>query len=176
MARASMSQLISLVRDLIGDPAGANQIFTDDQIERSLDVHRWDLRYVPLKPFPTVISAHTEYLDWYSDEPYWEADATLYDSDYNVLVPASSDPMHGRWSFATHQPVVLASGKVYDPYGAAADLLQMWAGLVATEFDVSADGATMTRSQKRLALLELAAQYRKRQRIVTAKQERTDAW
>jgi len=171
-----MSQLISLVRDLIGDPAGTSQAFTDDQIERSLDVHRWDLRCIPLKPFPIVVSDHTEYRDWYSDEPYWEADVTLYDSNYNVLVPSSSDPTHGRWSFAIHHPVVLVSGKIYDPYGAAVDLLEMWAGKVATEFDVSADGATMNRSQKRAALLALAAQYRKQQKIVTAKQERTDAW
>jgi hypothetical protein len=176
MARTSMSNLISLVRDLIGDPAGEEQTFTDDQIERSLEVHRWEYRYLTLKPLPTVISGNTEYRDWYSDEQYWEADATLYDGNYNVLTPTSSNPLHGQWSFSTHQTAVLASGKIYDPYGAAADLLEMWASKVALEYDVDADGTRMNRSQKREALQSLATQYRRQQRIVVATQERGDVW
>jgi hypothetical protein len=171
-----MSNLISLTRDLIGDPSGAEQTFTDDQIERSLDVYRWDFRYFPLKPLPTVVSRNVEYRDWYSDELYWESDAALYDGSYGSLTPSSSDPIHGRWSFAAHQTAVLVSGKIYDPYGAAVDLLEMWAGKVALEYDVNADGAGLSRSQKRAALLELAAQYRKQQKIITAKQERADVW
>ena len=176
MARTSMAQLISLVRDLIGDPAGAEQTFSDDQIERSLDVHRWEFRYLPLKPLPTVVLGNTEYRNWYSDEQYWEADATLYDGAYTQLAPSSSDPIHGRWSFSAHQPTVLITGKVYDPYGAAADLLEMWAGRVALEFDVDADGASMRRSQKQQMLRALAAQYRRQQRVVTAQQVRNDIY
>lgn len=176
MARTSMANLISLVRDLIGDPAGADQNFTDDQIERSLDVHRWEFRYLPLKPLGTVITGNTEYRDWYSDEPYWESDAVLYSGSYAQLTPSSSDPLHGRWSFSAHQPAVLISGKVYDPYGAAADLLEMWAGKVALEFDVNMDGAGMQRSQKQQALRELATQYSRQQRIVTAQQVRYDIY
>jgi len=168
-----MSNLISLVRDLIGDPAGTSQVFTDDQIERSLDVHRWDLRYAPLKPLPTIVSGNTEYRDWYG-EPYWESDATLYDGAYNQLTPTSSDYLHGRWSFSSHKPAVLISGKVYDPYGAAADLLEMWAGKVALEYDVDLDGAKMSRSQKQRALKVLADEYRKQQRIIVGVQERGD--
>jgi hypothetical protein len=175
MARASMSKLIILVRDLIGDPAGDNQIFSDDQIERSLDVHRWDLRYVPLKPLPRRIGGAWQYLDWYGD-PYWEDDVELFGADFATLTPIQSDALHGHWSFAVHQIAVFASGKIYDPYGAAADLLQMWAGLVATEYDVDADGARMNRSQKRQALLDLAASYRLQQRVVIASQERDDVW
>lgn len=171
-----MAALISLVRDLIGDPAGVDQVFTDDQVERSLDIHRWEFRYLPLKPLSTVTPGSTVFKDWYSDELYWESDATLYDGAYTQLTPSSSDPLHGRWSFSAHQPAVLISGKVYDPYGAAADLLEMWAGKVALEFDVNMDGAAMQRSQKRQALRELAAQYRRQQRIVTAQQVRYDIY
>lgn len=171
-----MAQLISLVRDLIGDPVGAEQTFTDDQIERSLDVHRWEFRYLPLKPLPVVINDVTEYHDWYSDEAYWESDTALYDGSYTQLMPSNTDPLHGRWSFSTHQSVVLVYGNVYDPYGAAADLLEMWAGKVATEFDVDADGANMKRSQKQQALRALATEYRKRQRIIVAQQVRNDVY
>jgi hypothetical protein len=176
MPRSTMSSLISLTRDLISDPSGADQTFTDDQIERSLDVFRWDFRYFPLKPLTTIVSGSVEYLDWYSDESYWESDAALYDGSYGSLSPSSSDPIHGRWSFATHQTAVLVSGKIYDPYGAAVDLLEMWAGKVALEFDVNADGASLSRSQKRAALLELAAQYRKQRRIIMTEQVRPDVW
>jgi len=176
MARTSMAQLISLVRDLIGDPAGAEQTFSDDQIERSLDVHRWEFRYLPLKPLNTVIGGSTEYRDWYSAEQYWEGDAVLCDGAYTRLTPASSDALHGRWSFAAHQPTVLASGNVYDPYGAAADLLEMWAGKVALEFDVDADGASLKRNQKQQALKDLAAQYRRQQRIIISQQVRYDIY
>lgn len=176
MARASMTQLISLVRDLIGDPAGAEQTFSDDQIERSLDVHRWEFRYLPLKPLPTVVAGVTEYRDWYSDEQYWENDATLYDGAYTQLTPYISDALHGRWWFSASQTSVLVSGKVYDPYGAAADLLEMWAGKVALEFDVDTDGASMKRSQKQQALRALATEYRKQQRIVVAQQVRDDVY
>jgi len=175
MARASMSNLITLVRDLIGDRAGAEQIFDDDKLERALDVHRWEMRYVLLKPLPRRVGGAIQYLDWYSD-PYWEDDVELFGVDFTPLTPVKSDALHGRWSFAMHQPAVFASGSIYDPYGAAADLLQMWAGLVATEFDVTADGASMSRSQKRQALLDLAASYRSQQRIVIASQERDDVW
>jgi len=170
-----MSKLISLVRDLIGDRAGPEQMFDDDRIENSLDIHRWDLRYIPLKPLPRRVGGEMQYLDWYGD-PYWEDDFGLFGADFAPLTPVESDALHGHWSFTTHQPAVLISGKIYDPYGAAADLLQMWAGLVATEFDVSVDGASMSRSQKRQALLDLAASYRSQQRVVIASQERDDVW
>ncbi|HEY9077425.1 MAG TPA: hypothetical protein VIO61_12915 [Anaerolineaceae bacterium] len=176
MARTSMANLISLVRDLIGDPAGAEQTFSDDQIERSLDIHRWEFRYLPLKPLNTIAPGNIEYRDWYSDEMYWESDAVLYDGAYTQLTPSSSDPLHGRWSFTAHQPEVRASGKVYDPYGAAADLLEMWAGKSALEFDVDADGASMKRSQKQQALRDLATVYRRQQRIITAQQVRYDIY
>jgi len=171
-----MSKLITLVRDLIGDRAGAEQTFDDDQIERSLDVHRWEMRFVPLKSLPKRVSGETVYLDWYSDEQYWEDNVELYGTDYTPLTPTVNDALHGRWSFSTNQAAVLIVGNIYDPFGAAADLLQMWAGLVATEFDVSADGASMSRSQKRQALLDLAANYRSQQRVVIASQERDDVW
>lgn len=174
MARTTMSSLISLVRDLIGDPAGTDQALTDNQIERALDIHRWTFRYETLSALPTVTAGVTTYLDWYSDEQYWEADEALYDSAYAALTPSSSEPMYGRWSFSTTQTVVMITGKVYDPYAAAADLLEVLAGKVALEYDVTADGASLHRSQKREAYLAMAAQYRKQQRVISGRQVRSD--
>jgi hypothetical protein len=174
MARSSMGLLIGLVRDLIGDAAGAEQVFTDNQVERALDVHRWDHRGQMLLPQVTLTRGSTEYLDWYSDDPYWENAAILMDVAYASLTPSVSDPINGRWSFTSHQAAVLISGNSYDPYGAAADLLEMWAAKVSIEFDVDADGASMRRSQKRQALQDVARQYRAMQRVMVTKQVRND--
>ena len=177
MARPSMAALISLVRDLINDPApsGTTPVFTDDNIERALDIHRWDYRYAPLIPLTTISGGTINYFDWYSGEMYWETDATLYDNSLNVLTPSVSDPLHGRWTFATdQQDGVFVSGKVYDPYGAAADLLEMLATRYAIEFDFDADGASYKRSQKAAAMNTMAEKYRRMQRIVTADQTRND--
>jgi len=169
-----MAQLISLVRSLIGDPAGTDQVFTDDEIQCSLDVHRWKFRYHPLNPIPLVVESNTEYREWYSDEGYWEADVTLCDASYNSLTPSDSDYLTGHWEFSSHQDSVLICGKVYDPYGAAVDLLEMWAGKVSVEFDFEADGASFKRSQKSQMLRELADRYRRQQRIVVVEQVRSD--
>jgi hypothetical protein len=175
-ARATMSDLISLVRDLIGDPAGTSQTFTDDQIQRSLDIHRWVMEYVPLDPVSTIESGDVNYYTWVHKEGYWESDAELYDGNYNELTPTSSDPMIGTWTFSDAQTSVLVKGKVYDPYGAAADLLEMWAGKAAIEFDVDMDGARMNRSQKYQALKNLADTYRKQQKVLIGRQLRNDLY
>lgn len=172
MARSSMGQLIALVRDLVGDPPGSEQVFTDNQVERTLDIHRWEYRGLALRPLVTPGSA--QYLDWFSTERYWEADARLMNSNQVLLTSSNPVPLYGRWSFASHQDSVFVVGAIYDPYGAAADLLEMWAARVGVEFDVNADGADMKRSQKRIALQELARQYRGQQRIMVSQQVRDD--
>lgn len=62
----------------------------------------------------------------------------------------------------------------YDVYGAAAELLEMWAAREKLSFDFSADNAQYRRSQKVEMLLQLAAQYRRRQRPRTIPQVRGD--
>jgi hypothetical protein len=62
----------------------------------------------------------------------------------------------------------------YDVYGAAAELLEMWAAREKLNFDFSADGAQYRRSQKVEMLLQLAAQYRRRQRPRMIPQVRGD--
>ncbi len=62
----------------------------------------------------------------------------------------------------------------YDVYGAAAELLEMWAAREKLNFDFSADGAQYRRSQKVEMLLTLAAQYRGRQQPRTVQQIRGD--
>ena len=62
----------------------------------------------------------------------------------------------------------------YDVYGAAAELLEMWAAREKLNFDFSADGAQYQRSQKVEMLLTLAAQYRGHQQPRMIPQVRGD--
>ena len=62
----------------------------------------------------------------------------------------------------------------YDVYATAADLLEMWAAREKLSFDFSADNAQYRRSQKVANLLDLAAQFRRRQQVQVIRQVRDD--
>lgn len=172
-----MAELIGRVRALIGDPADASQTFTDDDVQAALDRYQTVVRYARLHPEPTLLpSGVVEYRDYYAAVGDWEADEQLYDAAWQQLAPAVSDRLTGHWTFASpgQPPPVYVVGKVYDVYGAAADLLEQWAAKAKLEFDFAADGQQFQRSQKSRALLQLAAEYRRRQRPAVAVQERAD--
>lgn len=177
MARPSMSELIARMRMLVGDPAGADSAFSDDEIEMILDRHRTTVRYAPLHAAPTMLPNGTiEYRDYYADFGDWEADEKLFDASRNELSPLSADRNTGHWAFPPpgQTPPVLIVGKTYDVYAAAAELLEIWAAAVKLEFDFSTDGQTFDRSQKVKALLALAAEYRRHRRPMVATMTRSD--
>jgi len=168
--RTSMVDLISRVRMLISDPAGEGQTFTDQEIQDVLDRYGTTVNYMELIPAETIAAGGSvSYLDYYADVGDWEADEKLYDASWNELAPSASDRLTGHWAFSESQtPPVTIVGKFYDVNAAAADLLEAWATKVALDFDFSTDGQSFRRSQKREALLELAAQYRKKARPTRA--------
>ncbi len=172
--RLSMADLIARVRLLIHDVAGASQVFGDQEIQDVLDTHHTDVRYLELEAAATLSPASTQYLDYYAGG-CWEADETLVDGSYNTLTPDTADQLIGHWTFAASQnPPVYIIGKTYDVYAAAADLLEAWAAREKLSFDVDADGARFSRSQKAEMLLQLAAQYRRQQQPVMAAMVRND--
>jgi hypothetical protein len=86
-----------------------------------------------------------------------------------------SEPIVGHWQFAqTTLPSVFITGKTYDVYRAAADLLERWAARWALSYDVNVDGQSLKRSQAGMALQNLARQYRMQQRAFTISTTRTD--
>ncbi len=174
MARPTMAELIGQVRVLIGDLGGAS-VFSDDEIEHALDAHREDVRYLELRAAETLTPTGVQYLDYYADRAPWEADEALVNGAWQAVTPASADRLVGKWTFPAHQdPPVYITGKVYDLYATAADLLEAWGARVKLEFDFSADGQAYSRSQKLRALMDLAAEYRRKQRPTTAVQVRAD--
>ncbi len=173
-ARPSLASLISRVRTLIDDNA-STKTFTDDEVQAALDNWRTDVRYLVLRPAETRTASGVEYRDYYAPVGDWESDAALYDSTYTALTPSLSEYQAGHWAFTTSTgPPVYLVGKTFDVYGAAAELLEAWAAKLKTAYDFSADGASFNRSQQVAALLQLATDYRKRQKPVTALQVRGD--
>lgn len=163
MLRDGMTALIDRVRLLVNDPAGDGQVFSDQEIQDFLDLHRAHVRYLPLDEAPTYSAGAVGYYDYVTDRGHWEADLVVQDGAYGTLTPASIDLLTGHVHFTVSQtPPVLITGKVYDVYAAAVDLLEAWQAKVALEYNFSAEGQSFQRSQKLGQLAALADTYRKR--------------
>lgn len=175
-----MASLIARVRVLIADPEGATEQFTNQDVQDALDdgARRRDVYHASLTPEYTVASGGAvTYLDYWADGGFWETDAVLQDGAYATLTPAASDYLTGHWTFATSQtPPVYLTGKQYDPYGAAADLLDAWMAVVKLDMDFLSMGRTFKGSQQLDLLEKLANRYRRRQWVGRSFQVRTDEW
>lgn len=180
--RASMADLIARVRRYIGDPAGPNAFFADTDLQDQLDEYRRTVRYAPLLPGPTLQPGTLyDYLDYYSSVGNWEADEVLTWTDFSVLSPVTADRLTGHWTFdnsagpAGQYPPVYVTGKFYDLWAAAADLLEQWAGMLATtSIDFSAEGNSFKASQPVNAKMALARQYRTKALATSSPVRRTD--
>jgi hypothetical protein len=193
--RTSMSQLIARVRLLIADPAGASQQFLDQDVQDTLDESRDDIRYEGLTIAPSIVNAastnnqaSTIFANYYSKYQWWEQDIVLQGysggAAWVVLAPVASDYITGRFQFELNEyltgtvpgqlPPVFATGKIFDPYRAAADLLQLWAAQLAGAYDISVNGQSLRRSQLMTAKITLEAYYRSKAKPRIAKLVRND--
>lgn len=158
-ARTTLAGLITRLRRLVNDP-GAAQTWDDDELQDWLDANRLDVRRAVLRPETTWVSGTVTYTDYYADYGDWESDVVLQDAEGNELTPVTSELVTGRWTFTEQRPPVYITGKTYDLYGAAAEVLEAWAARSALLFDFEADGASYKRSQAGQALERLAERYR----------------
>lgn len=175
MARSTMAALIARLRILINDTAGGSQQFSDDDIQNVMDAARQDVKNQPMIPRPTFTGATIQFLDYYTDLGDWEDDLVLKQYLINVVTPATSEPIAGHWTFATTTlPPIYISGKTYDIYRAAADLLERWAARWALSYSISVDGQSLQRGMVLTMLLDLAKTYRLQQRAHSISVVRTD--
>ena len=193
--RSSMSDLIALVRTMINDPSTGTPQFTDQDIQNRLDSSRDDIRYELLKEAPAIVNAASTnnqaqwvYADYHSRYSWWESDATLQGdlsgNFWKVITPAASDYLKGYFQFQLtpfvngtspgQLPPVYATGKIFDPYCASADLLEFWAAKLVLKFDVVVGGQSFKRSQAVDALQKLAKTYRMQAKPKTVKMRRDD--
>ena len=174
--RSSMAALISRVRFLINDPSGASQVFADQDIQDVMDESRLDVKNEQLIEKPTFSGSTIQYLDYYSRlGGGWEDDVVLKQYLVNPVTPSLSEPIAGHWQFAaTTLPPVYASGKVFDVYRSAADLLERMAARWVLSYSISVDGQSLQRGQAAPALLNLARTYRLKQRAHVIQATRSD--
>src|SRR5260221_1807179 len=196
--RATMSDLNALVRTMIADPAGASQQFTDQQIQDALDRVRDDIGYELLDPFISIVNTASTnnvaafiFADYYSKQGYWEADVVLQGllgtAYWKVLTPVSAELLldnGAHWQFEAsvfttgttpgQLPPVYATGKVYDVYSAAANLLDFWAATLTGQFDFSSDGQSFRASQLWQMKTKQADYFRKQAKPKLARMVRTD--
>lgn len=174
VARTSMADLIARVRLLIRDPAGATAACSDDEIQDALDRYRREVYGQELMAVAENVAGVLTYTAYHAPYGGWEGSPVLRDAAGAVLTPATSDLVNGVWTFAAQAPPVMLTGRSFDLYAAAADLLELRATVAAPSFDFTADGATYYRSQTGAAFLVLARQYRARARPQTMPQIRSD--
>jgi hypothetical protein len=163
--RLSMTNLITRVRVLINDPLGASQVFDDQTIQDIMDESREDVVNRSLLAKPTFSGSTISYLNYYSQYGGWEDDYVLKQYMTVTITPSAVEPIAGHFAFsASTLPPVCITGKLHDVYRAAADLLERWTAKWALAYSFSSDGQSFQRHQASLSLLNLAKQYRTKQR------------
>jgi len=163
--RSTMANLITRVRLLINDPSGTSQTFADQDIQDVLDASRIDVLSGATTPRPTFVTGTIQYLDYFTDLGDREDDLVLKQFLTIVVTPSLSEPIPGHFQFAASTlPPVFITGKTYDVYRAAADLLERWAAKVVLAYNVNVDGQSLQRSQMAVALQTLAETYRRQSR------------
>jgi hypothetical protein len=172
-----MASLIQRVRSLTYAGTaeyalGTANFWDDDQIEQVLDRHRVDIFRERLESVPTYDGSGTAiYTVHYSTYGNLEAGTALVIEDSagsdRGTASYSVDYQLGRVDFSADQAgtALYMTARSYDPFGAAAEVLEVWASTAARSFDFSADGQSFSASQKAKGLREQARELRKRARV-----------
>lgn len=156
MPRPTMATLISKVRKLVNDPASPGQVFTDDEIQDALDHNAKSMTQRPMSNLPTkAVGGAVEYKN-YQSSSMWEGGAavTLQDSAYATIAAAdyTEDAILGIWVLDNSTtPPVYITGRTYDLYGAAAEVLGEWLAKLKLEYSFSSDGTSVARHASQLS-------------------------
>jgi hypothetical protein len=183
-ARAGMATLIQQVRALTAAgtaeyTVGTVSYWTDGQIEQVLDRHRVDIFRERLERQPTYDGSGTvTYTVHYSGYGNLEAGTALVIEDSSGVNRGSAtysvDHQTGRIEFVNDVAgtTLYMTARSFDPFGAAAEVLEGWATSLSRQFDFTTDGQSFSVSQKAKAMRDQAREIRKRARV-RRKQMRT---
>lgn len=168
--RTSMLALIATTRAFVGDVATPVDL-QDQDVQDALDAAREEVRYELLSPMPDIqpgqngsTNANFVWASYQSDYRYWENDVVLQGINtatglpWAILSPATFEYIPGKWTMSVVLPAIAtppgqfppvwATGKVYDVYAAAAELLERRIALRSfSMFDFTADGRSMHLNQ-----------------------------
>lgn len=157
--RASMADIITRLRGLVGDPNTGDPslaAFTDEQLQQFLDERRTDVIEARLQGF----LAGNIYTDFKAPHGWWEDSVVLIDGSGETITPDASDLVVGRWTITDGASIpVFISGSFYDLYGSAQAVCEAWAAKVAREFDFATDQQKFDRTGKREGLLLVAREF-----------------
>jgi hypothetical protein len=178
MARATLAEILARVRLLVND-RGTPPTFSDDELADTLDQRRSDFFQEPLQEQVTYFAGKpAAWLDYYApfDLQWWEGDVQLYANTFAPITPATSDLSGGHWTFTTSQnPPVYITGKLFDLYAAAADVLDLWIAQLKLEYDTRQDQRNQFMRQQRITTMtDLAASYRAKQQPQSVTMTRPD--
>lgn len=158
-------------------PAGSGQIFSDQIVQDCMDETRWDIGNALLQVYPTYSGSTVQYLDYYAPTGMdnWEDDLTIKQYRTILTTPTSSENILGHWMYSVSTlPPLYITGKNYDLYRSAADLLERWSAQWALSYDFTSDSQSFHRSQASAGLLKLAHTYRLKQRAHSLDVGRSD--
>lgn len=172
--RTSMIALIARVRLLISDTSGS-PVFQDQDIQDVLDESRADVYNGVLKPEATFSGASILFLDYFSKLGGWEDDYVLKQYLTTPVTPSFVEPIAGHFQFAVSTlPPIVITGKLYDVYRGAADLLERQAAQWVLRYNMTVDGQNVQRGNVTNALQALAKTYRMKQRARIIHTTRSD--
>jgi hypothetical protein len=181
-ARTTLTDLIALVRRLVADTE-APTIFDDLDVQTALDNNRVDhiARRVEDSGLITT-GARYAFTDYYTEIPNWEQDAYLQGHTYELITDSSSpiavanaDYLVGHWTLtAAYTPPIFITGKTFDLYAAAVELLEQLYAMSMGDFDFLSAGRTFKRSQTKEGIQTLIGIYRRRMKPTTIEMYRSD--
>ncbi len=172
--RSTMSSLISRVRLLINDTSGT-PVWSDQAIQDIMDESRADMYNIALIPKPTFSGSSVSYLDYFSELGGWESDYVLKQYLTVTVTASSAEEIAGHFHFSSNTfPPLYITGKLFDVYRSAADILERWSAQYALQFDFASDGQSFKVSQASAQLLKLAQTYRTKQRAMSIAMKRGD--
>jgi hypothetical protein len=165
---------------MINDPSAVQ--FSDQVVQDRLDENRTDVRFLQLSAAPTLVntSGVANYIwdTYYAGFQYWESDWVLSDGKFATLTPVSVDEITGKITFTSTAPgqipPVFITGKVYDIYATAADLLEFWSASYVLRYTFASDGQTFNIGQITTQLTALAKTYRNKAQARTVPIVRSD--
>lgn len=173
--RSTMAALITRTRLLINDPAGTSQTFADQDVQDVLDESRQDIFNMPLQPQWTFSGTTPQVLDYLTDLGGWEDGYVLKQYLTVLVTPTTLEPIAGHWGFtATTLPPVFITGKLYDTYRAAADLLERLAARWMLRYDTIVDGQNFKRTGAMTLIEKRIHTLRMKQRPMSVAGRRSD--
>ncbi len=176
MARTGMTAIIEELRGLTEAGTaeyslGTTTYWTDNALQDVLDIHRQDVRFSQLKPYPNQVSGGSlVWYDYLSEYGYLEATTGgtaityLQDSTGTTLGTAlwNADYRRGMFTFVSSAggTSVYLTSRSYDINAAAADVWRRKAAHYApTSFNFSTDNHSISRAQVYDHAVDMAAYF-----------------